>query len=65
MFIDKAKNLLWAALGWLAAVALGAMWFLSRRRPNATTSDIRVEPKKVPETDEEVLKEARKEGIIR
>lgn len=62
--LDKLKNLLWTAFGWLAAVALGAMWFLSRRRPNAR-APIHVEPKKVPTAWEDVEKAARKEGILK
>lgn len=61
--LEKAKSFLALIAGWLATIAIAVFWFTSRRRSPATT--VRVEPKKVPETDEEVLEEARKEGIIR
>ncbi len=62
--MEKVRSFLALIAGWLAAAGLVLLWLLSRRRPHARPA-IHVEPKKVPESDAEVLEEARKEGIIR
>lgn len=61
MWSSLKEKLLWL-LGGAVAMAL-AFWHLTRRRSPA--KPIHVEPKKVPESDEEVIAEAVKEGIIK
>lgn len=59
--LDRVKSFFALLSGWLAALALALFWASSRRRPAKT---IKIEPKAVPTSDEEMLKAARDEGII-
>ncbi len=63
--MDRIKSFLSNIAGYLIAALIGLMWLLSRKSPRVTAPVPKVEPKKVPETDEEVLEEARREGIIK
>jgi hypothetical protein len=63
--LEKAKAFFALIAGWLAALAIFLFWLLGRRKFLPSTKDIRVEPKAVPESDEEVAKEAAKAGIIK
>lgn len=60
--IAKLKAALAIAATYIAFAALVVFWFFSRRRP---PKPIHVETKKVPESEDEMLKAARKEGIIK
>jgi hypothetical protein len=64
MILDKLKSGLALLSGWLAAVAIFLFWLFSRRRPIARPA-VRVEPQKVPESDEEVIKAAENAGILK
>ena len=61
--LQKIKDVLSLVAGWAVAGLIAALWFLNRRKHVPVTP--RVEPKKVPETDEEVIAEAIKEGVIK
>jgi len=61
--MQKVKDFLSLIFGWIVAAALVVFWFLNRRRSVPTTPHI--EPKEVPETDEEVIKAAEKAGILK
>lgn len=61
--MEKLKSLLSLLSGWAAALALGALWLLSR--PRARPVPVRVEPKKVPDDPNEVKRELRKRGLIK
>lgn len=62
--MGKVKSFFTLIAGWLAVGAIFLFWLFSRRRPHARPA-VRVEPKKVPEAEDEMLKAARKEGIIK
>jgi hypothetical protein len=62
--LEKLKSALALISGWALAFALAAFWFFSRSR-RSVPGYSKVEAKSVPESNEDVLKEARKEGLIR
>lgn len=61
--LERLKSALALISGWVLAGALVLFWFFSRRRSAPGYS--KVEPKRVPESDEDVLKEAKREGLIK
>lgn len=62
--LERLKAGLALISGWVLAAALAFFWLFTRSR-RSVPGYSKVEAKSVPESDADVLKEAKKEGLIR